>query len=108
MGIGPQSSQEVFDRFMGEVDTDFHDIGKYGREDFLIFPDNHPTTWIIAFVTPEGRFVVLAFYPHEANNHEFNDWEEFEFPAQDFIQHFGYDTCEEFFAKKKIKWEAWL
>lgn len=108
MNIGPQSSMEVCDRFLGEVDSDYYGLKKPKRDDFLIFPDNHPSTWIIAFVAGDGRFVCIAFYPHEANNHEFNDWEEYEFPAQDFIEHFGYETCNEFFAKKKIKWEAWL
>lgn len=101
MSIGPQSSQEVFERFTEDS------IFKGKREDYLIFPDNHPTTWIIAFMH-KGQFMVFAFYPKEANNYGFDDYEQFEMSAQAFIEHFGYDTCEEFFTKNKIEWEAWL
>ena len=106
MQIGPTTSKEVYERFVAESTF------KGEREDFLIFPDNHPSTWIIATVDKKREwndgFVVIAFYPHEANNHEFNDFEEFEMTSQEFMEHFGYDICEEFYRKKNIKWEAWL
>lgn len=99
MANGP-NAQEVYERFIA------NSIYNGNRDDFCIFPDDHPTTWIVCLVK-DGQLLIHAFYPAEFTTCGFDDFEEFQMTPQELMSHFrlgdyAMDELTEFYNRKGI------
>jgi hypothetical protein len=108
MSLNNLNSNEVLNRFRKES------IFKDPNECFFVFPDNHPTTWIILRSGALGEFQTFAFYPDCTSVHAMfadethDDFEEFEMDQNAVLKHFPcyWDSISEWLTKRKVNFKC--